>query len=122
MRKILPFLAALLLLPLPLASCAPSDGFHAGRPITKEELASVSAELFTSADEPESEEQGVDSSPAEETPSYGSHQTVYWPKDGKTYHADRSCSRLEGEFSVKTSTRRTAEDNGLRPCKDCVKE
>ncbi len=129
MRKILPFLAVLLVFLLPLSSCAPSDGFHTGRPITKEELASISAELFTASDEPEhsasdpeaSVEAG-DSSHAQESVTAHLNQTVYWAMDGKNYHADRNCHRLLGEFSVKESTRRSAETNGLRPCRDCVKE
>ena len=47
---------------------------------------------------------------------------VYWLKNGRVYHTDPSCRHLDGQRSVKETTRRTAETNGLRPCKDCEKE
>lgn len=127
MRKILPFLAVTLLMWLPFTSCAPSDGFQAGRPITKDELASISAELFNTAREPEPPTADPEASAeagdgTREDQNSNINQTVYWALDGKSYHADRRCHRLDGEFSVKESTRRTAEASGLRPCKDCVND
>ena len=100
---LLPLLLALILLP----SCAPSDRFTGGRPITPEELESVSAEVFGTADGP------AESQPL--TPN----STVYWLKDGTVYHTDTDCVHLSGKRNIKSTTLRTAERNGLSLCKDC---
>lgn len=104
------FFSIILLLFVLLSSCAPSDGFSAGKPITPEELASISAELFTSPADPEIGESEADVNP---------NRTVYRLKDGTVYHLDPACSHLSGKRSVMESTLRTAESLGLRPCKDC---
>ena len=150
MRKLLSTFAGLLLILLLLPSCSPTDTFHAGRPITKEELASISATLFTVAEEPdsspvepessaaesnistsESEDADTaaestvaeaDSTETEETTSPNLNQTVYWLKNSKVYHTDPNCHHLAGQLSVKETTLRTAKINGLRPCKDCGNE
>ncbi len=88
-------LAALFLLP----SCAPSDGFDAGRPITPEELASLSAELFTAATEPAEEER--------ETVLRDPNR-VYWVKGGSVYHFDPDCPHLKNAKNVIEGTFRTA--------------
>ena len=100
---LLPLLLALVLLP----SCAPSDRFEGGRPITPEELESVSAEVFGTAEE------SAESQPL--TPN----STVYWLKDGTVYHTDPDCVHLSGKRNIKSTTLRTAEQNGLSLCKDC---
>ena len=100
---LLPLLLTLILLP----SCSPSDRFEGGRPITPEDLESVSAEVFGTADG------SVESQPL------NPNSTVYWLKDGTVYHTDTDCSHLSGKRNIKESTLRTAESNGLRPCKDC---
>ena len=100
---LLPLLLALVLLP----SCAPSDRFEGGRPITPEELESVSAEVFGTA------EGSAESQPL--TPN----STVYWLKDGTVYHTDTDCVHLSGTRNIKQTTLRTAEQKGLRLCKDC---
>ena len=100
---LLPLLLALVLLP----SCAPSDRFEGGRPITLEELESVSAEVFGTA------EGSAESQPL--TPN----STVYWLKDGTVYHTDPDCVHLSDKRNIKSTTLRTAEQNGLSLCKDC---
>lgn len=100
---LLPLLLALVLLP----SCAPSDRFEGGRPITPEELESVSAEVFGTA------ERSAESQPL--TPN----STVYWLKDGTVYHTDPDCVHLSDKRNIKSTTLRTAEQNGLSLCKDC---
>ena len=100
---LLPLLLALILLP----SCAPDGRFEGGRPITPEELESVSAEVFGTADGP------AESQPL--TPN----STVYWLKDGTVYHTDTDCVHLSGKRNIKSTTLRTAEQNGLSLCKDC---
>lgn len=100
---LLPLLLALILLP----SCAPDGRFEGGRPITPEELESVSAEVFGTADGP------AESQPL--TPN----STVYWLKDGTVYHTDTDCVHLSGRRNIKSTTLRTAEQNGLSLCKDC---
>ena len=100
---LLPLLLALVLLP----SCAPSDRFEGGRPITPEELESVSAEVFGTAEE------SAESQPL--TPN----STVYWLKDGTVYHTDPDCVHLSDKRNIKSTTLRTAEQNGLSLCKDC---
>ena len=109
MKRILSFALLLFLL---LPSCSPSDGFQAGRPVTPDELASISAELFTEACEPADTE-------AEEEQAFNPNRTVYWLKDGSVYHLDPACSHLAGKRNVKETTLRTAESGGLSLCKDC---
>ena len=106
---LLPLLLALILLP----SCSPSDRFGGGRPITPEDLESISAEVFGSTDEPTDES---------ETKEIHPNTTVYWLADGSVYHTNPDCSHLKGKRNVKQTTLRTAETNGLRLCKDCEKK
>ena len=54
MRRTVPLLIASLLLLLP--SCAPANDFKGGRPITKEDLAAISEELFTTDTAPQDSE------------------------------------------------------------------
>ena len=107
MRRIIPLLLILSLLLLP--SCAPSDDFRGGRPVTPEDLESISAEVFGGTGEPGDGDEKLTNP----------NTTVYWLKDGTVYHVDPDCSHLSGKRNVKKSTLRTAEANGLRMCKDC---
>ena len=102
----------LLLLLLPSCALAP-DGFDAGRPITKDELASLSAELFTEAAEP-------GSSDAEET-ALRDPNRVYWVKGGSVYHFDPQCPHIRHAEDVIEGTFRTAEwSYGIeKPCSTC---
>ena len=154
MKRLLTSLSCLLLSLFTVSACTPQDTFHAGRPITKEELASISAELFSTAPEPSDAEVEQDppseetesappefhettddsshgtsptdtTAPKEETtssPTPNLNQTVYWIKNGTVYHTDPHCHHLDGYRTLKEATRRTAEINGLRPCKDCTDE
>ena len=54
MRRLALLMTVILLFILP--SCGASDEFKGGRPITKEDLESVSASLFTTAGEPEDDQ------------------------------------------------------------------
>ena len=109
MRRFILLLTALALLILP--SCAENDTVG-GRPVTPEELESISAEVF-----------GTDGDPAEsETAAPNPNATVYWLESGSVYHTNPDCSHLAGKRNVKQTTRRTAESGGLRSCKACENE
>ena len=115
MRRILPVCIALFLLLLP--SCTPSDNFSAGQPLTKDELAALSSELFTQGEEPVSE--------ADTAPKYTDREpnTVYWTKNGSVYHKYRDCYYLQNAESVKSGTVLTARTNGKeRACSECGDE
>ena len=106
MKRLILIIVALLL----LSSCSAHD-FVGGRPVTPEDLESISAGIFETVDEPDAAET--------DKGGIGIHSTVYWTPDGKTYHASRRCPRLNGQYTVKDSTLMTAEGKGLRPCSDC---
>ena len=109
MRRFILLLTALALLILP--SCAENDTVG-GRPVTPEELESISAEVF-----------GTNGDPAEsETAAPNPNAIVYWLESGSVYHTDPDCSHLSGKRNVKQTTRRTAESGGLRACKSCENE
>ena len=115
MRRIIPILTLLLLLLFP--SCTYSDGFSAGQPISKDELASISAELFTQGGEPVSD--------TEESPKYTDREpnTYYWTENGSVYHKYRDCYYLQNAESVKSGTVLTARTNGKeRVCTECGDE
>lgn len=115
MRRIIPILTLLLLLLLP--SCTYSDGFSAGQPITKDELASISAELFTQGGEPVSD--------TEESPKYTDREpnTYYWTENGSVYHKYRDCRHLQNAESVEYGALLTAEKAGKeRLCSECGNE
>ncbi len=114
MHRILPLFIALLLLLLP--SCAPADNFSAGQPLSKDELASLSAELFTQGEEPD-----------EAAPKYTDREpnTVYWTESGSgsVYHKYRDCYHLKNAKSIKSGTVLTARTNGKeRVCSECGDE
>ena len=109
MRRILSLSIILRVLLLP--SCASSDGFSAGQPLTKDELASLSAELFTASEEP-----------GETSPTYTDREpnTVYWTENGSVYHKYRDCYHLRNAKTVKSGTVLTARTNGKeRVCSEC---
>ncbi len=111
-RSLPPFILILLLL---LPSCTPSDSFSAGQPLTKDELAFLSAELFTRADEPATEptNQYEDREP----------NTVYWTEGGSVYHIYRDCRHLQNSDSIRSGTVLTAQMNGKeRVCSECSEE
>jgi len=128
MRR-LALLMTVLLLVLP--SCGTSDDFKGGRPISKEDLESVSASLFTTAAEPEDEQTATpptdettasdtdtDTEPAET----GSTDTAYWLSSGSVYHLDPDCSHIAGKENINQTTLQEAEENGRRLCKTCEKK
>ncbi len=113
MRRFMPVLILLLLLLLP--SCTPSDKFSAGQPLSKDELASLSAELFTQGNDPE------DGS----SPTYTDREpnTVYWTEGGSVYHKYRDCRHLKNADSIKSGTVLTAQMTGKkRVCSECGEE
>ena len=128
MRR-LALLMTVLLLVLP--SCGTSDDFKGGRPISKEDLESVSVSLFTTAAEPEDEQTATpptdettaldtdtDTEPAETDPT----DTVYWLSTGSVYHLDPNCSYIAGKENVNETSLQEAEENGRRLCKTCEKK
>ena len=110
MRRLFPL--ALLLALILLPSCAPANSFDGGRPITPEDLESISAEIFGTAAESEPAEAGT------ETP-FNPNQTVYWLPGGGVYHVSTDCAHLSGKRNIQKYTLRTAETNGLTLCEDC---
>ena len=112
MRRFILLLTALALLILP--SCVENNTVG-GRPVTPEELESISAQVFGTASESQEPEQTGQTEKIE--PNLNT--TVYWLKDGTVYHLYADCPHLSGKLSVKETTLRTAEANGLRLCKDC---
>lgn len=112
MRRFIPILTAALLLLLP--SCAPSDGFSAGRPVSKDELASISAELFTQGEEP------VSGTGDEPTYTDREPNTYYWTESGSVYHKYRDCRHLKDATSIESGALLTAEQAGKeRLCSEC---
>ena len=142
MRRIALLLTVILLLVLP--SCSPSNDFQGGRPITKEDLESVSASLFTTIAEPEDVQTTAPPSAETTTPSdtdattvpdtdtdttvntepteTGSTDTVYWLSSGSVYHLDPDCSHIAGKENINQTTVQEAEENGRRLCKTCEKK
>ena len=111
MRRFIPVLILLLLL---LPSCTQSDGFAAGQPLTKDELAALSAELFTQGDEP-----------GETAPAYTDREpnTVYLTESGSVYHKYRDCYHLRDSRSIQSGTVLTARMAGKeRVCAECGNE
>ena len=131
MRR-LALLMTVLLLVLP--SCAPSNDFQGGRPITKEDLESISASLFTTAADPEDIQTtepsdaavttvtDTDTTSDTEPSETGSADTVYWLTTGSVYHLDLNCSHIAGKENVNHTTIQEAEENGRRLCKTCEKK
>ena len=125
MRRLALLLTVLLLLILP--SCDPSDGFKGGRPITKEDLESVSASLFTTTAEPEDEQTATP--PTHETTATADTDTetapdtdtVYWLTTGSVYHLDPDCSHIAGKENVNETSVQEAKASGRQLCKTCEK-
>ena len=106
MRRILLIGIALLLLILP--ACASSDNFSAGQPLTKDELAALSAELFTEAEEPDTAD------------GFHNFETVYWTEGGSVYHRDRDCAHLKrAETVLEGSVKRAHKEGKERVCSAC---
>ena len=104
MKKLLPLLTICLL----LASCHSGGEFDGGRPISKEELASLSAELFNGTAEP---------APDNENILY----MVYWSDGGSVYHYAMDCRHLKDAKSVHAGSIREAQENGKeKACSACA--
>lgn len=107
MRRMLiyPLLLSMLL----LAACTPADDFSAGKPLTRDELASLSAELSTEASEPDTAEGEINV-----------QTKVYWTEGGDVYHPDRECYHIRNSDELKSGTVRTAQIYGKeRACSAC---
>ena len=91
-----------------MTACTTDDGFSGGHPLTKEELASLSAEYFTEAEEP----------PVEG--GFSDQVKVYWTEGGSVYHADRYCSHLKKASKVESGTvsqaRRLGKEKACSAC------
>lgn len=123
MRRILLLLTALLLLLLP--SCAASDGFSAGRPLSKDELASLADRFPPQTEPPETETETEAQTEAQTEPKYTDREpnTVYWTKGGSVYHKYRDCYHLKDSESIQSGTVLTAQMNGKeRVCSECGEE
>ena len=92
-----------------LTACAPKEDFAAGKPLTRDELASLSAELFTEAAEPETMGN-----------RFSSRVVVYWTEGGGVYHYDRNCYHLKRADAVESGSVKHAWSLGKeRACSVC---
>ena len=107
MKKLLVLLIICLLLP----SCHSGNEFDGGRPISKEELASLSAELFNDTSEP-----------AQPAPGDGNTlYMVYWSDGGSVYHYAMDCRHLKDSKSIRAGSIRDAQENGKeKACSTCA--
>ncbi len=106
MRKIRFF--PVLLVCVLFAACAHDRDFSAGSPLSKEELASLSAEFFTEADEPHTAD------------GFSTREIVYWTEGGSVYHRDRDCSHLKRAETVTEGSVKHAWSMGKeRVCSTC---
>ena len=104
-------LISLLIICLLLASCHGGDEFQGGRPITKEELASLSVELSGGAKEP------AETAKNDGTVLY----LVYWSDGGSVYHCASDCRHLKDAKSVHAGSIREAQENGKeKACSACA--
>lgn len=90
MRRLIAFFLIAAALALP--ACTPSDDFSAGRPLTRDELASLSAELCTGAREPET------------VGGFSTQVVVYWTEGGSVYHLSKECYHLKRAASVESGS------------------
>lgn len=129
-RTVLLLIASLLLL---LPACAPSDDFQGGRPISKEDLADISQELFTTTDTPRdtdaTDTDGTETDAARESETQDTVDTepepdriVYCLPTGSVYHLSLDCSHIAGKENVQETTVQEALENGRRLCKSCEKK
>jgi hypothetical protein len=112
MRRVIPVLLTVLL--LLLSACSPADGFEEGRPISKEELESISAALFGETGEP------ADTAPllTDREPN-----TYYWTKSGRVYHKYRDCPYLKNAKEIESGGLISAESQGREsPCSLCCND
>ncbi len=104
--------ALLLSIGILLCACSPTDRFSAGHPISKEELASLSAELFTASADPTTDRYA-------EAESYPAG-AVHWTDGGTVYHLDPACYHLRRADTVHHGTRTDAEAVGKQKvCSAC---
>ena len=106
MKKLL----CLIMICLLLSSCRGGDGFDGGRPISKEELASLSAALLTNTAEPEEATRGQ----AE------GFYLVFWTDGGSVYHMTMDCRHLKNAKSIRSGSIQAALDSGKgKACSVC---
>ena len=110
MKKLLFLMIICLLLP----SCHSGNEFDGGRPISKEELESISAALFGETGEP------ADTAPllTDREPN-----TYYWTKSGRVYHKYRDCPYLKNAKEIESGGLISAESQGREsPCSLCCND
>ena len=101
----------LLIICLLLASCHGGDEFVGGRPITKEELASLSAELSGGTKEP------TETAKNDGTVLY----LVYWSAGGSVYHFTTDCRHLKDVKTVESGSIGDAVNKGKeKACSACA--
>ncbi len=106
MRKIT-FILALLLCFL-LSACSHNRDLSTGSPLSQEELASLSKELFTEADEPDTAD------------GFSTREIVYWTEGGSVYHRDKSCYHLKkAETVIEGSVKHAWSEGKERVCSAC---
>ena len=105
MRRFFPLFTTVIAVLL-LTACAQTDRFEGGRPISREDLESMSAALFETE------------SPTESEPH--SPSVVYWTEGGSVYHRDPHCSHLAKADKVSSGYVGNAIMYGKdRPCSLC---
>ena len=102
---------ALLLCALLLSACGPQADFEAGESLSPEGLASLSAELFTKAEEPDTAD------------GFHNFERVFWTEGGSVYHRDRDCSHLKrAETVMEGSVKHARKEGKERVCATCGKD
>lgn len=108
MRRLIAVLMILAVLALP--ACTQSDDFSAGKPLTRDELTSLSAELCTEAWEPET------------VGGFSTQVVVYWTEGGSVYHLSKDCYHLKRAGAVESGSVSHAWELGKeRVCSVCGK-
>ena len=115
MRRLIPLCLILTLtLTLILSACTPTKGFDGGRPITREDLESMSSACFPDGD-----------SADESSPVYTDREpnTYYWTDGGTVYHKYRDCIHLKNVRSIRSGSLISARADGRsKGCSSCCGE
>ncbi len=91
-----------------LSACTPTENLEAGDSLSPEGLASLSAELFTEAEEPDTAD------------GFHNREIVYWTEGGTVYHRDRDCYHLKkAETVVEGSVKHARKEGKERVCSAC---
>ena len=91
-----------------LSACSPLQDLSSGKPLDREELASLSDELFTVGEEPDTAD------------GFSNREVVYWTEGGGVYHRDKDCYHLKRAENVVSGSVKHARKQGKeRVCSTC---